>query len=83
MMSNPQQRRPVHRPATRRALAFSVGERVRIVNAPGSYGYNGRAGTIVGVDGAQISVLVDEPPADLRCTTFYAEELEREATSSA
>jgi ribosomal protein L21E len=68
-------------PTTGVARAFAVGERVRIVHAPTSYGYNGRVGIIVGIDDAQISVAVDEPPADLRCTTFYAEELERETRS--
>lgn len=80
-MSNYHQRRPGIRPATRVAAAFVVGERVRIVNAPASYGYNGRAGTVVAIFGAQISVMADEHPADTRCTTFYAEELEREAAS--
>jgi hypothetical protein len=60
------------------AAAFVVGERVRIVNAPGSYGYNGRTGIVVGVDGTQINLMVDEHPDDMYCTAFYAEELERE-----
>lgn len=60
------------------AAVFEVGERVRIVNAPASYGYNGRTGIVVGIDGTNISVMVDEHPDDMRCTTFYAEELERE-----
>jgi hypothetical protein len=77
-MSNPRQRRPGIWPATPVAHAFVVGERVRIVHAPTSYGYNGRAGTIMGIDGAQINVIVDEHPADMCCTTFYPEELEYE-----
>ena len=68
-------------PARRVAVVFAVGERVRIVNAPTAYGYNGRAGIIVDISGDHISVAVDEHPADIRCTTFYPEELEREATS--
>jgi hypothetical protein len=68
-------------PATRRAAAFAVGERVRIVHAPTSYGHNGRTGIVVTIADTQISVVVDEPPADYRCTTFYTEELEREAAS--
>jgi hypothetical protein len=72
-----QQRRGIRR-ETGRAAVFVVGERVRIVHAPASYGYNGRAGIVVGIDAAQISVMVDQHPADMRCTTFYAEELERE-----
>ena len=63
------------------ALALIVGDRVRIVNAPASYGYNGRTGVIEVIDGAQISVRVDEHPADFHCSTFYAEELEREVGS--
>jgi len=59
--------------------AFVVGERVRIVRAPASYGYNDRVGIVVAVSGTEISVEVDEHPAETRCTTFYAEELEREA----
>lgn len=58
--------------------AFVVGERVRIVRAPASYGYNGRIGIVVAVSGTEISVEVDEHPADTHCTTFYTEELERE-----
>ena len=77
-MNNYHQRRPRIWQETRMAAAFVVGERVRIVHAPASYGYNGRAGIVVGIDGAQISVIVDEHPADMRCTAFYAEELERE-----
>ena len=80
-MSKYHQRRYGIRPATRRAVAFAVGDRVRIVHAPTSYGYNGRAGIVVAIADTQISVMVDEHPADYRCTTFYAEELEREATS--
>jgi len=51
---------------------------VRIVNAPASYGYNGRAGVVEAIDGSQISVRVDEHPADFHCSIFYVEELERE-----
>ena len=65
----------------RRGAVFEVGERVRIVNAPASYGYNGRAGVVEAIDGAQISVQVDEHPADFHCSVFYAEELEREVES--
>jgi hypothetical protein len=64
-----------------RLVAFEVGERVRIVNAPASYGYNGRAGVVEAIDGSQISVRVDEHPADFRCGIFYAEELEREVAA--
>ena len=78
MVNNYHQRRPSLRQQTHIATGFVVGERVRIVNAPTSYGYNGRAGIVVRVDGAQISVMVDEHPADMRCTAFYVEELERE-----
>ena len=77
-MSNYHQRRHGIPPATRVRAAFVVGERVRIVNAPASYGYNGRAGIVVGTSGAKVSLLVDRHPANIRCTTFYAEELERE-----
>jgi ribosomal protein L21E len=82
-VSNYYQWRARIRPALRAAATFVVGERVRIVNAPLSYGYNGRVGIVVGVDGAQINVLVDEHPTDMRCTMFYAEELEPEAALSA
>jgi hypothetical protein len=54
---------------------FAVGERVCIVGAPESYGYNGCVGTIVAIDGVQIHVQVDDPPGDMTCTTFYREEL--------
>ena len=74
-----QRRRDIRRSAPA-ATAFVVGERVRVVKAPASYGYNGRAGIIVEIAGAQISVLVDEHPLDTHCTTFYAEELEREGS---
>ncbi len=79
-MSNHHQRRassmqPLH------IAAFEVGERVRLVNAPASYGYNGRVGVIEAIDGSQISVRVDEHPADFRCSIFYVEELEREVAS--
>jgi hypothetical protein len=73
--------RPASERATRAAATFVVGERVRIVNAPASYGYNGRAGIVVAIAGPQISVMADEHPIDIRCTTFYAEELERETRS--
>jgi hypothetical protein len=63
------------------AAALAVGERVRIVNAPASYGYNGRVGVIEAIDGSQICVRVDEHPADFRCSIFYVEELEREIVS--
>ena len=79
-MSNFHQRRSGIPGATRVAAAFVVGERVRIVNAPDSYGYNGRGGIVVAVAGPQISVMADEHPTGIRCTTFYAEELEREIT---
>ena len=79
-MSNYVQRRAGIREATRTAV-FAVGERVRIVNAPTSYGYNGRVGVVAAIDGTQISVMTDEHPTDLRCTTFYPEELEAEARS--
>jgi hypothetical protein len=77
-MSNYHQPRAGGRPAAQGNVAFVVGERVRIVKAPASYGYNGRAGLVEAIDGSQISVLVDEHPADFRCSVFYAEELERE-----
>ncbi|MBK9945430.1 MAG: hypothetical protein IPP13_27900 [Kouleothrix sp.] len=80
-MSDHHQRRAGGQQPARRAAAFAVGERVRITGAPGSYGYNGRAGVVAAIDGAQISVQVDQHPADFHCTTFYAEELEREAES--
>lgn len=80
-MSNYHQRRAGSQPPTRLAAPFTVGERVRIVKAPASYGYNGRAGVVEAIDGAQISVRVDEAPADFQCSTFYVEELEREAGS--
>jgi hypothetical protein len=77
-VSNYHQPRAGSRPAAQAGATFVVGERVRIVNAPTSYGYNGRAGLVEAIDGSQISVLVDEHPADFRCSVFYAEELERE-----
>ena len=77
-MNNSYQRRPRIWQETRKAAAFVIGERVRIVHAPASYGYNGRAGIVVGIDGTNISVMVDEHPDDLRCTAFYAEELGHE-----
>lgn len=80
-MSNYHQRRAGGRQLPRLVAAFEVGERVRIVNAPASYGYNGRAGVVESIDGSQISVLVDEHPADFHCSTFYVEELEREVVS--
>jgi ribosomal protein L21E len=82
-MSNPHQRRSGIWPANQVAITFAVGERVRIVHAPTSYGYNGRAGIVTGIDGAQINVIVDEHPVDMSCTTFYAEELEREVALNA
>ena len=78
-MSNPRQRHPGLRPANQAAHTFAIGERVRVVHAPESYGYNGRAGTVMGIDGTQITVDVDEHPADMCCTTFYPEELASEA----
>ncbi len=80
-MNNYHQRRARIHPPKRLVAALVVGERVRIVNAPTSYGYNGRAGVVEAIDGSQISVRVDEHPADLHCTVFYIEELEREETS--
>jgi hypothetical protein len=77
-VNNSYQRRPRIWQETRKAAAFAIGERVRIVHAPASYGYNGRAGIVVGIEGVQISVMVDDHPIDMRCTTYYAEELERE-----
>ena len=71
-------RRFASRQAPLSSDAFVVGERVRIVRAPASYGYNGRIGIVVAVSGTEISVEVDEHPADTRCTTFYAEELEHD-----
>ena len=82
-MNNTPQRRSAFRRANLVAPTFAVGERVRIVNAPSSYGYNGRVGLVIGIEGTQINVIVDEHPSDMRCTTFYAEELERESTLSA
>ena len=80
-MNNSHQRRSGIPPAPRVVATFVVGERVRIVNAPSAYGYNGRAGIVVDISGDHIIVAVDEQPADIRCTTFYPEELEREAVS--
>jgi ribosomal protein L21E len=80
-MNNHHQRRSGIPPAPRVATIFMVGERVRIVNAPTAYGYNGRAGIVVDISGDHISVAVDEHPVDIRCTTFYPEELEREVPS--
>ena len=77
-MSHNHQRHAGIQPSKHLAAALVVGERVRIVNAPASYGYNGRVGVIEAIDGSQISVRVDEPPADFRCSIFYIEELERE-----
>ena len=76
-MSNNHQQRASSMQPIRRAT-FEVGERVRIVNAPASYGYNGRAGVVAAIDGSQISVRVDKHPDDFHCDIFYAEELERE-----
>ena len=80
-MNNYHQRRAGIQPPKRMVAALVVGERVRIVNAPESYGYNGRAGVVEAIDGSQISVRVDEHPADFRCSIFYVEELERELAS--
>ena len=80
-MNNYHRQRVGGQPPSRLATIFEIGERVRIVNAPASYGYNGRAGVVEAVDGSQISVRVDEHPADFHCSVFYAEELEREAGS--
>jgi ribosomal protein L21E len=80
-MSNYHQRRAGILPLKQMVAALVVGERVRIVNAPASYGYNGRTGVVEAIDGSQISVRVDEHPADFRCSIFYIEELEREVTS--
>lgn len=68
-------RRPHTGQAVRPAAHFAVGDRVVIVGAPGSYGYNGRAGTVIGVDGAAVDVTVDDPPDDIVCTRFFCEEL--------
>lgn len=48
------------------------------MHAPASYGYNGRTGSIAEISGTSMQVFVDEHPIGMRCTTFYAEELERE-----
>lgn len=80
-MSNYHPQRAGSQQPTRRVVTFEVGERVRIVNAPSSYGYNGRSGVVEAIDGSQISVQADEHPADFRCSIFYAEELEREGAS--
>ena len=63
-MRNYHQRRAGILPPKRIAAALAVGERVQIVNAPASYGYNGRAGVVEAVDGSQISVRVDKHPAE-------------------
>lgn len=68
-------------PPARQSAAFEVGERVRIIAAPASYGYNGRAGVVESIDGAQVSVRIDEHPANVRCSTFYTEELEHESAA--
>jgi hypothetical protein len=80
-MNNYHQRRSGIGPAPHASAPFAIGERVRIVKAPASYGYNGRAGIVIGVVGNQISMTVDSHPSDMHCTTFYAEELERESAS--
>ena len=80
-MNNPHQRRPGMGPAPDESAPFTIGERVRIVKAPASYGYNGCTGVVVGIAGSQISLSVDMHPTDMYCTTFYAEELERESAS--
>lgn len=69
------QRQPRFGPPARATTSFAVGQRVRIVGAPDSYGYNGCTGTVVAIDGSHIHVQVDDPPGDMRCTTFYREEL--------
>lgn len=74
-MSFSHQRRSLSRSLRPTATRFMVGQRVCIVGAPESYGYNGRTGTIVAIDGFQVSVDVDDPPDDMNCTTFYYEEL--------
>ncbi|HWQ14847.1 MAG TPA: hypothetical protein VNL77_18755 [Roseiflexaceae bacterium] len=76
-MGHYDQRRPRSRPPSRDLTQFTVGERVAIVGAPASYGYNGRVGTIIAIDGIQIRVQVDDPPGDMTCSTFYQEELVR------
>ena len=75
-MNNYHQPRAGIHPQKRMVASFVVGERVRIVNAPTSYGY--KAGVVEAIDGSQISVRLDEHPADLRCNVFSIEELERE-----
>ena len=62
----------IGRPSSRHLPLFVVDYAIRAW-------YNGRTGIVVGIDGVQISVMVDEHPADMHCTTFYAEELECEA----
>jgi ribosomal protein L21E len=79
-MNNNHRRRPGIQPTSHACTTFVPGERVRIVKAPASYGYNGRTGIVIGVAGVQVSVMADTHPADIQCTTFYAEELEREVT---
>jgi hypothetical protein len=66
---------------TRVATADVVGERMRSRHAAPSHSDNRRAGISVATADAQISILLDEHPADFGCTTFYAKELEREAAS--
>lgn len=77
-MSNYHRQRIGGRTPAPSGASFAVGERVLIVRAPGSYGYNGRAGVVQAVDGTQITLLVDEHPTDIHCSIFYAEELEHE-----
>lgn len=74
-MRHTDQRRPHVGTAPDALPPFVVGDRVLVVGAPASYGYNGRTGTVVTVDGPQIYVEVDQPPGDMSCTTFYPEEL--------
>jgi hypothetical protein len=74
-MRHADQRRPHVGTAPNLPPLFAPGDRVLVVGAPASYGYNGRTGTVVTVDGPQIHVRVDQPPGDMSCTTFYPEEL--------
>ncbi|MFO7168387.1 MAG: hypothetical protein DIU80_010215 [Chloroflexota bacterium] len=69
------QRRKRYGPAAQAQTVFRVGDQVSIVRAPLSYVYNGRAGVVVAVDGQHIHVQVEDPPGDMACTVFYAEEL--------
>jgi hypothetical protein len=80
-MNNYYRRRAGTQPAKRAEPILAVGDRVLIVNAPTSYGYNGRSGVVEAIDGSQVSVRVDEHPDNIHCSTFYVEELEREVGS--